>query len=80
MGGEGKGCGEKCVFAWFCGFLPRGLYTYGSNKSSQLGRDDEAAKPNVVEGLEDVRQVGEVFFFGGVGAGKKCRESNFSWC
>ena len=33
-----------------------GLYTYGSNKNSQLGHDETDA-PSMVEGLEKARQV-----------------------
>ena len=36
--------------------LNSGLYTYGSNKNSQLGHDETDA-PSMVEGLEKARQV-----------------------
>ena len=32
-----------------------GLFTYGSNKNSQLGHED--SEPSPVEGLENVRQA-----------------------
>lgn len=37
------------------GSLAPGLFTYGSNKNSQLGHED--SDPSPVEGLENVRQA-----------------------
>ena len=59
-----------------CAFLclgTSGLYTYGSNKNSQLGHDETDA-PSMVEGLEKARQVpfGRPMELGECSAGGTC--------
>ncbi|CAK9057059.1 E3 ubiquitin-protein ligase HERC2 (HECT domain and RCC1-like domain-containing protein 2) (HECT-type E3 ubiquitin transferase HERC2) [Durusdinium trenchii] len=53
-----KGVSSAACGSNHSAFVRQGrVYTYGSNKSNQLGRDDDPNAPGLVEGLENVRQV-----------------------